>query len=152
MPNDRQENGCDKNEFGYMEELSRAYAEAFQKRIAGKNRALPEEKRDAVARLQGEISRTAGRITMLSSDERKKELARMVKESAEEVLRALDVQEVAFHADPLQTPPFSALLSQATLHANRCLNLLVRHTEADERVTFLILSELSALYGIAAIN
>jgi len=152
MAIDRDEKTSKESGFEYMEGLSRAYEEAFRKRLEGKTHALEGEKRAALCRMQGEISRTAGRIAILSSENEKKELARMVKESAEEILRLLDSEEIAFSADPTQTPPISALLSRTTLLANRCLNLIVRHRETDERLFFLITSELSALYAIAAIN
>ena len=149
---DRKDKISEENGFGYMEELSAAYAKAFRKRLAGKTRVLSEEKRAAIAEMQSEISRAAGRIAILSADEEKRELARMIKESAEETLRLLESDEIAFTADPTRMPSLSALLSRATLLANRCLNLLVRHAEADERIALQILSELSALYAIAAIN
>ena len=150
---EKEEKNSQDNPFGYMEELSKAYKQAFAERIAGKKRLLSEEKRSAIAEMQGEISRAAGRIAVLSSENRKKELARMVKESAEETLRALDFdREPIFAADALPGPSAGVLLSRATLLANRCLNLLVRHTETEPRTIFLILSELSALYAFAAIN
>lgn len=139
-------------ENGYMEELSKAYAEAFRKRLAGKSRSLSEEKRTAIGEMQSELSRAAGRIALGMADSEKKELARMLKESAEEMLSLLETDEIAFVADPERTPPLSATLVHATMLANRSLNLLIRHTQADERLMFLVLSELSALYALAAIN
>jgi len=152
MAMDREEKTTEESGFDYMEGLSKAYEAAFQKRLRGRERTLSDEKSAAIGTMQGEISRTAGRIAVLSADDAKKELARMIKESAEEILRLLDKQEVDFSADPTDSPPISALLSRATLLANRCLNLLVRHGEADERLFYLTMSELSALYAIAAIN
>ncbi|MBQ7712353.1 MAG: hypothetical protein IJT69_00905 [Clostridia bacterium] len=139
------------NEGGYMEELSKAYAEAFRKRLAGNTRILPEEKRVAIAEMQRELSRTAGKLALLSPTNEKKELARMLKESAEETLSLLETEE-SFVADPAKAASLSALLTRATMLGNRCLNLLVRHTRSDERLVHLILSELSVLYAFAAIN
>ena len=153
MPTEQEEKTPGQNDFGYMEELSKAYAEAFAGRLAGKNRSLSEEKRAAIAKMQAEISRDAGRIAVASREEEKKELARILKESAEEVLRVIGCdEEPNFVRDPVPMPSIAALLSRATLLANRCLNLLLRHREAEARPVFLILSELSALYAFAAIS
>lgn len=139
--------------FSYMEELSKAYKEAFAKRLAGRAPCLNEEKRELLIKMQLEISRAAGKLALALSSEEKKELARMIKESAEETLRALAYdEEETFFADPINPLPPSLLLSRAVLLANRSLNLLVRHTRFDETPIFLVLSELSALYALAAIN
>ena len=135
----------------YMEELSKAYREAFRKRLASTAHSLPEEKRAALGEMQSELSRTAGKIALLSPSGEKKELACMLKESAEEILSLLET-EISFTADPEETPPLSAMLTRATMLANRCLNLTVRHTRSNERIVHLLLSELSALYAFAAIN
>lgn len=152
MATDRESEKPEESGFEYMEGLSKAYAEAFRKRLAGKSLALPEEKRAVITEMQREISRAAGRVAILSAEDAKKELARMIKESAEEILGLTESEEITFSADPPNAPPLAALLARATLLANRCLNLVVRHAEATPRIFSLIVSELSALYAIAAIN
>ena len=139
--------------FDYMEDLSKAYEESFAKRLRSKRDPLPEEKRDLLARMQLEVRRVASRLASVLPSEEKKELARMIEESAEETLQALryDEKEV-YPSDPFVTLPIVLALSRAVLLANRCLNLLVRHREAEERIAHLLLSELSALYALAAIN
>ena len=103
--------------------------------------------------MQLEVSRLAGKLALAYSDESKKELARMVKESAEETLRALSYDdEETFAADPNEQPTPSALCCRAVLLCNRCLNLTVRHTACDWKLFCLLSSELSALYALAAIN
>ena len=137
----------------YMEELSAAYREAFAKRLAKKPNELSEEKRGAIVKMQLELSRTAGKLALAFRIEEKKELARMIKESAEETLRALAYdEEETFAADPVTPEPPALLLTRAVMLGNRCLNLLVRHNECNERLFYLVSSELSALYALAAIN
>ena len=136
-----------------MEELSEAYQAAFAKRLAIGQSSLSEEKRTAIIRMQLELSRTAGKLALAFRSEEKKELARMIKESAEETLRALHYdEEEVFSADPITPLPPAVLLARAVMHANRSLNLLLRHKEADQRIFDLILSELSAIYAIAAMG
>ena len=137
----------------YMEELSVAYQRAFAERLAKSRCPLSEEKRAAILEMQLELSRAAGKLALAFGEESKKELARMIKESAEETLRALSYdEEEAFAADPLAPPSPSALLCRAVLLGNRCLNLLVRHAACDMKLFCLISSELSALYALAAIH
>ena len=139
--------------FGYMEELSKAYREAFSKRLASKKDILSEEKRALLTSMQGEISLAGGKIALAVREEEKKELARMLKESAEECLGVLaGEEEPRFLPDPYAAKPLSFLLARATLLANRALNLLVRHGTCDDKLFRLITSELSALYAIAALN
>ena len=77
----------------------------------------------------------------------------MLKESAEETLGAIGfTEEPDFSPDPTRGMTVPALLSRATLLANRCLNLLIRHGEGETRLFYLIISELSVLYAFAAIN
>ena len=153
MQSNKEDNPNRDGSLAYMEELSKAYEEAFAKRLTVKRNRLPEEKRNAIGEMQAEISRIAGKIALLSTVDEKKELARMVKESAEETLRAIEYEaEPAFTADPTTPTPPALLLARATLLSNRCLNLTVRHTDFDAKVAFLLLSELSALYAFAAIN
>ena len=140
-------------DLGYMEELSKAYREAFAKRLSCHGKELSEEKRNAILRMQTELSRIAGKLAIAFHAEEKKELARMIKESAEETLRVLCYdEEETFSADPITPLPPAVLLSRAVMLTNRCLNLILRHTTCDERLFQLILSEISALYAIAAIN
>ncbi len=139
------------NPFAYMEELSKAYHEAFLKRVAKRTFPLQEEKRAALCSFQGEIARLADAALPALENEYKKELALMAKESAEECLRLLGKEGDERVAEP-KPAALPLLLSRAVLLANRSLNVLVRHAEADDKTAFLILSELSALYAIAAIN
>ena len=140
-------------DLGYMEELSKAYREAFAKRLSARRKELSEEARGAIMRMQADLSRIAGKLALSFRAEEKKELARMIKESAEETLRALVYdEEERFAADPADPLPPAVLFSRAVILANRCLNLILRHKECDERLFQLILSEISALYAIAAIN
>ena len=138
--------------FGYMEELSEAYREAFAKRLA-KSKPLADEKRDFVIKAQLDLSRTAGKLAVAFTRQEKKELARMMKESAEEILRVLayDEEEI-FAVGPLVDPPVELLLSRAVLLANRSLNACVRHAECDLKLFSLITSELSAIYALAALS
>ena len=138
--------------FGYMEELSKAYKEAFAKRLAKNQASLPEEKRDAIAKMQGEIAACAAEIGAAAPPV-KKEFAAMIKESAEEVLHLLSESETPLPTqEEAASRPLSYLLTQCVILANRSLNLLTRHTENADRIVFVILSELSALYALAAIN
>ena len=137
----------------YMEELSAAYREAFAKRLAKRGHDLPDEKRNLIFKMQTELSRAAGKLAVSFRAEEKKELARMIKESAEETLRALRYdEEESFSADPATPEPPAVILTRAVMLANRCLNLLVRHNDCSERLFYLVSSELSALYALAAIN
>lgn len=143
----------EKDEFEYMEQLSKAYREAFAKRLIKKQSAFPEEKRAALSKMQAEEHRLAGMIAGGLSTEESRELAEMIKESASECLALLSFDENTVLPIPdLSTPHPARLLSRAVILANRCLNLLTRHTEGEPRLIFLILSELSALYALAAIN
>ena len=153
MANEDPKKTNEEEDFGYMVELSKAYQEAFSKRIAGKKNPLSEEKRALLATMQGELSRTGGKVALALREEEKKELARMLKESAEEFLRALAWEEEPdFTPDPYVLKPLPFLLARATLLANRSLNLLIRHGECDDKLFRLVTSELSALYAIAALN
>ena len=139
--------------FPYMEKLSQAYAEAFAKRLRHSEEPLPQEKRELIVKMQCEISRTAGKLAVATAREERKELSRMIKESAEETLRVLRYdEEEPFGSDSLAALPPSLLLARAVLLANRCLNLLIRHTGTDTKLLPLVLSELSAIYALAAIN
>ncbi len=139
--------------FDYMEALSKAYGEAFSKRLRKTDADLSEEKRAALVKMQLDLSRSGGRLAVIFAQEEKKELSRMIKESAEESLRYLryDEEEV-FETDPFASLPPAAILSHAVLLANRSLNLLIRHTLSDEKPVRLVLSELSAIYALAALN
>ena len=137
----------------YMEELSEAYKAAFARRLAKGQSSLSEEKRRAIVRMQLELSRAAGKLALAFRSEEKKELARMIKESAEEALRAVNYdEEEVFSADPITPLPPAVLLTRAVMCANRSLNLLLRHRETDQKIFDLILSEISAIYAIAAIG
>lgn len=143
----------DSKALDYMEELSVAYQRAFAERLAKSRCPLSEEKRVLMIKMQREVSRNAGKLALIHSDESKKELARMIKESAEETLRALSCdEEEVFAADPEKQPTPSDLCCRAVLLCNRCLNLTVRHCACDQKLFCLISSELSALYALAAIN
>lgn len=144
MPDkDREQEGSD---FSYMEELSRAYREALTRRIRPRESELPEEKRDLLGAMQREIVVIALSAVREEKREERREIALMIRESAEECLAALsqgtDIEE--------GTPPPS--LARAVLLANRSLNLLVRHAREESKLTMLVLSELSCLYALAAIN
>ena len=149
---ENEEQNEQKNDFEYMEALSKAYEEAFAKRLKKAVR-LPEEKRNLIAKMQAEIDGLLALLSRTMHSDVRKELASMVRESATEVLRRLSEEEKpAAAAGSLPNLPLTALLPRATLLANRSLNLLVRHGEATDRTAFLILSELSALYALAAIS
>ena len=143
----------DENPFEYMEALSKAYGEALSKRLHRGECDLSEEKRAALIKMQLDLSRSGGRLAVIFAQEEKKELSRMIKESAEESLRYLryDEEEV-FETDPFASLSPAAILSHAVLLANRSLNLLIRHTLSDEKPVRLVLSELSAIYALAALN
>lgn len=145
------ENKESTNPFAYMEELSKAYREAFLKRLAKAQNPLSEEKCAALCSFQQEIAGLAEAAASTFDDLQKKELAAMAKESAEECLRLLGKKEEKRTTEQ-KAGTVSNLLSRAVLLANRSLNLVVRHAEFDDKTAFLILSELSALYAIAAIN
>ena len=70
----------------------------------------------------------------------------MIAESAEECLRLIGKKGESEETSPAPTLPRAVLL------ANRSFNLLIRHTREQSPLTSLILSELSALYALAAIN
>ena len=135
------------SDFGYMEELSKAYEAALAKRLT--RPSLPEEKRAAVASMQREISEAAERVYPSAQSEEKKELLTMLKESAHECLTLLEAENLP--SVPSRVPD-AFLLSRAVILANRTLNLLVRHTKETSPLVFIILSELSALYALAAIR
>ena len=135
------------SDFGYMEQLSKAYEAAFSERRKASD--LPEEKRELLLKMQHEIALTAKSAALSFGDPAKKELALMVKESAEEILAALSSDELP--SSQSGAMPESAL-SRAVLLANRSLNLLLRHNRCIRSETMLVLSELSALYALAAIR
>lgn len=142
-----------KDPFSYMEKLSQAYEEAFSKRLKKVSPPFSPEKRELLVKMQCEISRIAGKLAVATGQEEKKELARMIKESAEESLRALRYdEEEPFGTDDLAMLPPALLSARAVLLANRSLNLVVRHTTCDAKLFPLLCSELSALYALAAIN
>jgi len=134
-------------EYDYMEELSKAYAAAFANRLE-RHPDLPEEQRDLLAKMQHEIYRLGESISNTTSRAENKELALLLRESAKECMRL-------FHADERTTQPMPLpshlWLPRAVLLANRSLNLL-RHLEGNSHAITLILSELSALYALAAIG
>jgi len=139
--------------FAYMEELSRAYQEAFLKRLEKKECELSPEKREYLLHLQWELSRAASRLSRLFVREEKKELSHMVIESADEILTKLQFREES----PLPLNRFPSqrveeILIRSVLLANRSLNLLLRHGQSEDRFIFLVLSEISALYAIASIR
>ena len=145
MPDKDRENE-NASDFGYMEELSRAYREALTRRITARESVLSEEKRELLGAMQREI-RAIAEVTMREDRrEDRRELALMICESAEECLDLLSPSEEAKE----NTPPFG--LSRAVLLGNRSLNLLVRHAREENKLTMLVLSELSCLYALAAIN
>lgn len=135
------------DDFGYMEELSRAYRDALTKRIAPRP-VLPEEKKEAISAMQREIKETAERAFRSETREERRELALMIKESAEEALELLGESGVPIS----EKVPAARALARAVMLANRSLNLLVRHAKEQSPLLSLILSELSALYALAAIN
>ena len=150
---EKEEQSKTESTFGYMEELSKAYREAFAKRLAQRKPVLPEEKRDAIARMQADLSVVADFARRKTNTNEQKELLSMVGESAQEVLRLLCIEQTQFSpSKDVSSFPVSALLMRGVMLGNRSLNLLVRHGEADGQLAFLILSELSALYALAAIN
>ena len=139
--------------FEYMEELSKAYREAFAKRIAEHKPELSEEKRNALTAMQWELARGAALLRRAFPTSEKQELAAMLKESAEECLRLLGYTESeVFSAADLTSLPLAAILTRAVMLANRSLNFAVRHAGASSQLQILILSELSVLYALAAIN
>ena len=133
------------DDFGYMEELSRAYREALTRRITSRESSISEEKRDLLGTIQREILYIAESTAREERGEARRELALMIRESAEECLRALSIEAKGESA----TLPS---LSRAVLLANRALNLLIRHAREESKLTTFVLSELSALYALAAIN
>ena len=136
------------NDFGYMEELSKAYEATFAKRLA-RPYGLEEEKRELIAAMQSEIKCAAERAYASARSEESKELLLMLRESAEECLHVLSLEEMSKSKTNV---PDGALLSHALILANRSYNLLLRHTRECSPLTMLILSELSALYALAAIR
>ena len=136
------------NDFGYMEELSKAYESALAKRLT-RPYGLNEEKREIIAAMQSEIKYAAERTYPASGSEERKELLLMLRESAEECLHALSAEE---KVPSKQSVPDAALLSHALMLANRSYNLLLRHTKECSPLSMLVLSELSALYALAAIG
>ena len=135
------------SDFGYMEELSRAYREALAKRIVRASE-LPDEKKEAIAAMQREIKEIGERVLHGEVREERRELSLMIKESAEEMLNVLGKSE----GTPAETVPAERALARAVMLANRSLNLLVRHAKEQSQLLNLIFSELSALYALAAIN
>ena len=145
MGDDKKENITEDN-FGYMEELARAYRETLTKRLTGQP-ALEGEKRDALAAMQRELREIAKRAYKAEKREERRELSLMIAESAEECLRLLGTpNETPVGDSPAPTLP------RAVVIANRSLNILIRHTREGSLLTNLVLSELSALYALAAIN
>lgn len=137
----------------YMEELSRAYREAFRKRLEKGDVTLSPEKREGIARMQWEIARIAERLRRFLDGEEKKELCQTIGESAEEILTYLRYREEdALPTTRLPAERANEMLIRCVLLANRSLTLLLRHTRADERLVFLVLSETSALYALASIR
>ena len=148
---ENEEQNKQKDNFEYMEALSKAYEEAFAKRLKKPSR-LPEEKRDLIVKMQWEIDGLLALLCRAMHSDARKELGSMIRESATEVLRLLSAENAEDNARTLPNLPLTALLPRATLLANRSLNLLIRHGDTAEQMTFLILSELSALYALAAIS
>ena len=145
MADEEKENASEDN-FGYMEQLARAYREALTKRLTGRP-SLSDEKKGLLAAMQREIKGIAWRVYQAEKREERRELSLMVTESAEECLRLLE-EEGGEGAEVRPAP----LLARAVLLANRCLNLLIRHARETSLLTTLVMSELSALYALAAIN
>ena len=149
---ENEEQNKQKEDFSYMEALSKAYEEAFAKRLKRSLR-LSEEKRDLVVEMQREIDGLLGLLSRTMHSDVRKELASMIRESASEILHLISEDGTdAATANAPSNLPLTALLPRATLLANRSLNLLIRHGENTDRIVLLILSELSALYALAAIS
>lgn len=149
---ENEEQNKQKEDFSYMEALSKAYEEAFAKRLKRSLR-LSEEKRDLVVEMQREIDGLLALLSRTMHSDVRKELASMIRESSSEILHLIseDGTDAATASAPSNLP-LTALLPRATLLANRSLNLLIRHGENTDRIVLLILSELSALYALAAIS
>ena len=137
------------SDFGYMDELSRAYEAAFAKRL--KKNELSNEKRELLFKMQTELISVAEEVREKEGSEERKELALMLFESARECAR-LYGEESAGINEKKEGVPRAVLLARAVLLCNRSLNLLLRHEDGKEKGVLLILSELSALYALAAIN
>ena len=133
------------SDFSYMTKLSEAYKRAFAER---KPFALDKEKRLYLARMQRETEEIAKTLANYFEREEKKELALMLQKSANDAAMLLGECE-AYEGEA--EPPATSLLTRAVLLANRSLNAL-----ADERscgkLYHCILSEISALYALAAIG
>ncbi|HCU56184.1 MAG TPA: hypothetical protein DIC18_02480 [Clostridiales bacterium] len=149
---DNQRGESAENSFAYMEELSKAYTAAFAKRIKNSACPLSEEKKQLLLELQSEIARIATKVTASCRTEEQKELSSMIKESAEEAIGYIWEKQPERPEEETPFLPAALLLSRAVILANRSLNLLIRHTMYDEKLFALFLSELSALYALAAIR
>lgn len=142
---DRDNGGEMPSDLGYMEELSRAYAAALKRRLERSTLpSLPEEKVALLLSLQREIWSAAASLLPYCKSEERRELTLLLRESAEEC--------ITLCAGETPKEVGNTTLSRAVLAANRALNLLIRHRDGQDRLLYLILSELSALYALAAIG
>lgn len=138
------------SDFGYMNDLLKAYHETLAEKKA-KESALTSERKERVGESQKEIRSICKELLTRGAEAERKELVLTAKESAEECLGALsiDLEEKENRYARYAT---SKLLSRCVLLCNRDLNLLIRHGIKSSRLIFLILSELSAFFSIAAIK
>lgn len=133
------------SDFSYMAKLSEAYKRAFAER---KPFALDEEKRLYIAKMQRETAEIARTLAGYFEREEKKELALMLQKSASDAVLLLGECE-ACAEDTAR--PAASLLTRAVLLANRSLNAL-SEAKAAGKLYHCVLSEISALYALAAIG
>lgn len=138
-------------DFGYMNELLKAYNESLRKKKA--QNELSDEKKAYIASAERRVKEIASSIAARAPLAEIKELAFMAKESAEGCLNVIGEEDPSEEKPrDYANFPLPALLSRAVLLANRALNALVRNGRGNDRAISLILSQLSALYAIAAIR
>ena len=141
----------EKTDFGYMNDLLKAYEETLAKKKA--KRELSEEKKNYVASAEKRVKEICAAVAERAPLAEVKELSLMAKESAEQCLRAIgETEDEESRTRDYANYPLPSLLARCVLLANRALNTLVRNGRGCEKEITLILSQLSALYAIAAIR
>lgn len=141
----------EKSDFGYMNEMLKAYRESLAAKRAEKE--LSEEKKTFVASAERRVKQLCAAIAGRAALSEIKELAFMAKESADRFLKEIgETEDRESSAREFGDYPLPSLLSRCVLLANRALNAFVRHGKGNEKAITLLLSQLSALYAIAAIS
>ncbi|MCR4726568.1 MAG: hypothetical protein K5753_05055 [Clostridia bacterium] len=141
----------EKTDFGYMNEMLKAYRESLATRKA--ERELSEEKKAYVGSAECRVKELCAAIAGRARIPEIKELALMAKESAERCLKEIGEAERAETGErAFGDYPLPSLLSRCVLLLNRALNALVRNGSGNEKAITLLFSQLSALYAIATIS